>query len=545
MDTEVKSYASETEEVNSNVEIEDHKPTTDYEFVTMDVSTFDYTPYDGLEETYIPMVISAGPADLDPVEDDKLVLISAAPEETQDLISAGPENIDPLISPAPAETDSNIVKGTWTHNNETETWSFRSEDSSINFSISGLPDNVTENNINELVTFDSAQNYLNLPMETNFENIHVVGLPEGTNVDIFGFVGSTMTLGETDSNKENGYEIVTKPVIWEYDPSLKGHSTNDEDIAANTITGSEGDDTLKGTKGNDIFVHTAGNDVIKKFNSKKDKIQLADTSITASYTKGRDVILETENGSITLKGMKNKNLTVVDSEGNETTKRYNSISFDAKKNELNISANFSDEVVDLSAYSPSIRKIDASQTMSAINLIGNDSNNYLRGSKGDDTLAGGAGNDTLYGGKGDDVFVYEYGKDVIKDYSAGHDSVVIKNADFDANNFVIKGRDVIFNIDDENSLTLKNAKGKTISITDADGNTTEEKYGRNFAEPWFAKDSNFATNAPDPLDSILNGTISSDDFNSSVGHNKNYDASKILPGNDHSTPIAMYTPKNK
>ena len=58
-------------------------------------------------------------------------------------------------------------------------------------------------------------------------------------------------------------------------------------------------------------------------------------------------------------------------------------------------------------------------------LFGNSGNDILYGGKGNDLLNGGNGNNTLKGGAGDDIFQLNtgVGRDVIKDYQSGEDSI--------------------------------------------------------------------------------------------------------------------------
>ena len=91
------------------------------------------------------------------------------------------------------------------------------------------------------------------------------------------------------------------------------------------------------------------------------------------------------------------------------------------------------------------------------------------------SLNGGAGNDTLIGSANAEIFIYENGGgyDVIKNYSA-EDTVKIASGKI--GDISVSDTDVIFTIGD-GSLTLKNMQGRTVTITDADGNTTTKRYG--------------------------------------------------------------------
>lgn len=114
------------------------------------------------------------------------------------------------------------VKGDWAYDSDTTAWSFTSteSDSTISYSVAGLPATVTEDNINQLVNYNTALNELSLPTETDIDNVHVLGLESGTSVILPGFVGSNLSLGDTDNDTTNGYEIVATPVIWEPDENV-------------------------------------------------------------------------------------------------------------------------------------------------------------------------------------------------------------------------------------------------------------------------------------------------------------------------------------
>lgn len=96
-------------------------------------------------------------------------------------------------------------------------------------------------------------------------------------------------------------------------------------------------------------------------------------------------------------------------------------------------------------------------------LDGGEGNDSLNGGSGNDTLYGGAGKDTLFGGTGKDIFVYVSGtgNDVIKDYTAGQDKIQIVSGKVKKKSY--KNKDVIYTIG-KNTLTVKNGKGKKISI---------------------------------------------------------------------------------
>ena len=106
-------------------------------------------------------------------------------------------------------------------------------------------------------------------------------------------------------------------------------------------------------------------------------------------------------------------------------------------------------------------------------LSGGSGNDNLDGGADDDTLSGGTGNDTLAGGEGNDLFVYEAGKDVISDYARG-DRISLGAA---VTTVKASGSSVVFTVDKNNTLTVKNAASKQLTLVDAEGNETSSLIG--------------------------------------------------------------------
>ncbi|MBR6013105.1 MAG: hypothetical protein IK062_04895 [Selenomonadaceae bacterium] len=127
-------------------------------------------------------------------------------------------------------------------------------------------------------------------------------------------------------------------------------------------------------------------------------------------------------------------------------------------------------------------------------ILGGSGNDTLLGGSDEDTLNGGKGNDTLHGGDGKDIFVYEKssGNDIITDYKAGTDKIKIASGSI--SNYKISGRNIIFTIGN-GTLTVKNGKGKKITIEDSEGNITTKKYSAslNSSAMWFAEENNFVS----------------------------------------------------
>ena len=142
--------------------------------------------------------------------------------------------------------------------------------------------------------------------------------------------------------------------------------------------------------------------------------------------------------------------------------------------------------------------------------------NKIYGGTGNDTLIS-YSHDTLTGGKGKDVFVTNYSnRDVtITDYTAGQDKIKISSG-LILNSYV-NNKDVIFMLGTETTsqsywcLTVKNGKGKKITVIDQNDNETTQIYGSasaNVAE-LFAE-NNFAT--ADNLSEIVKNNLTATDY---------------------------------
>ena len=224
-----------------------------------------------------------------------------------------------------------------------------------------------------------------------------------------------------------------------------------------------------------------------------------------------------------------------------------------KGSALTVSKNFPDDTLDLKKYS-AIKKVDASSFGNGLVILGNANansilagkgNDSLAGNAGNDTLAGGKGNDTLTGGKGNDVFIYSAGKDTITDYSAD-DKISLGAA---ISKTKLDGSDVVFTFG-KSSLTVQNAKGKTLNIIDSTGEKFSTVLGgttltltNSATSPVTADDSIKVLNASkrttaikitgNALDNKINGGSGNDKLYGGAGNDKLYgnDGNDRLYGN--------------
>lgn len=262
---------------------------------------------------------------------------------------------------------------------------------------------------------------------------------------------------------------------------IEGGTGND------SIGGGTGNDTLTGGSGKDVFIYATGSDVIKDYNAGEDKIKLIEefASVTSSSLSGNNVILAIgDRGSITVENAMNKKISIIDGNGNETSKVYgndtppvDSSTFKVTKSPVTLGASYTN--ADASSMKKAVKVTGNAKANSILGgsskdtLYGADGNDTLNGDlgndklygqNGNDTLWGGEGNDTLTGGNGNDLFIYTSGNDVISDYAAG-DKISLGAA---ISKSSIKGSDAVFTIG-KNTLTVKKAKGKQITLVDSSG----------------------------------------------------------------------------
>ncbi len=161
---------------------------------------------------------------------------------------------------------------------------------------------------------------------TNYVNIKTV--------DAADVESKVMIIGNIDDNlikSGSGNDTISANTG---DDTIDGGSGNDKifgdagndilfgETGNDTLSGGSGNNTLTGGSGNDIFVHAAGNDLITDYAAGQDKILLTEGNILGASISGSNVVFALDNSTVTVKGGKNKNITVIDSDGNESTQKY-------------------------------------------------------------------------------------------------------------------------------------------------------------------------------------------------------------------------------
>ena len=289
-----------------------------------------------------------------------------------------------------------------------------------------------------------------------------------------------------------------------------------------TVTGSKV--TLTGGKGNDSFTLSGKSPVlIYATGDGNDSVNFVagmhislsgSTQIKTLGKSGSDLLLGFgKNSSIKVTGSKSSDtLKVSDASGSVTLVAgkfdlANSLTFNSKNSSVAVDKNFtgslapSDDIYLGGSKLSGVATINAGNVTSSITITANDKANFISASKnndeifggngndsivgnagndklygqnGNDSLSGGKGNDSLWGGDGKDVFIYSAGKDFISDYTAGQDKIQIASGKISKTS--LSGSDVLFTIG-KGALTVKNAKGKTISLIDLAGKTSSTVVG--------------------------------------------------------------------
>ena len=305
---------------------------------------------------------------------------------------------------------------------------------------------------------------------------------------------------------------------------------------ADTLNGGKGNDTLTGGAGNDVFFYKSGegNDVITDY-AVGDKIKITDAKISKTSVSGSDVVLTVGSGTIKVKNGKGKSLSIYNnansvtttviggsststtSGGTSTTTLKSGLSYSTDKKTLTAKAPFTG-TIDLSKYASTVTTVNASTDTKFISINGTSRAETIKAGKGGSILTGGKGSDKLYGGSGADTFVYANGdgKDTIYNYTSYIDTIKISKGTISKAS--VSGSDVVLTVG-SGSITIQNAKGKDINITDSTGETKSYNFTKtvtspttssNYEERWFIEDDN-NFNSSD-VSSILptNSNITSD-----------------------------------
>ena len=211
---------------------------------------------------------------------------------------------------------------------------------------------------------------------------------------------------------------------------LYGGSGNDKlygEKGNDSIFGGIGNDTLTGGAGKDLFVYEGGKDYIADYKEGEDKIKILSGSVTKAKISDTNVVFTTSDGTITVKGAKGKNNSLLEADGKPSV--YGGLSLKVtNKSKAAVTIGAAYRIADASTRTAAVKitgnEIDntilgGSKADTLYGMAGNDKldggagNDKLYGGDGNDTLIGGKGNDSLYGGSGNDMLYSGDGKDII------------------------------------------------------------------------------------------------------------------------------------
>ena len=275
---------------------------------------------------------------------------------------------------------------------------------------------------------------------------------------------------------------------------LYGESGNDKLYGGDgndKLHGGAGNDILSGGAGKDIFIYKCGNDsgkdIITDYKAGEDTLHISsEETISKTKLSGNNVVFTVGKGSITLKNVSDKTISLSDHRG----------SYTVSNTTIKLGKDFS-STMDAQKFLSSVKTIDGRNAAGYFvwitgnlqdNIIyagknggtykggaGNDQlyggagDDCLNGDDGNDILYGGTGNDKLTGGAGKDTFVYSEGdgNDIIYDYSE-EDILNIKKGSITKTELPNGTQDVSFTVG-TGKITLKGAAEKGINIVDSDG----------------------------------------------------------------------------
>ncbi len=268
------------------------------------------------------------------------------------------------------------------------------------------------------------------------------------------------------------------------------------------IYGQGGNDTIYGGAGKDVFWYGTGDgaDTINNFQSGKDVLRFYNKAqLNGVTTSGTNVVVKSGTGSVKLIGKANQRVDITDVNGKNAAYYFcrqdkaNTFVYGANqryygsakyKDTLQVNTGATVSLGNTALYRD-IDALDATRSKVAVKLTGGAKAAALYGSaqhdtltagSGGATLVGGKGNDTLYGGNGVDKFYWgaNLGNDIIHNYTSGKDIVVFSAGSLKSGK--VSGQDVILTSNTGNTLTLKKAAGKAITIQGTDGKQVKKTY---------------------------------------------------------------------
>lgn len=202
------------------------------------------------------------------------------------------------------------------------------------------------------------------------------------------------------------------------------------------------------------------------------KIELGGISFEGVEVDGREVILVSSKGDMTLTAAKKGTLAfTLGTDSNKATYIFEDHAvYNSDKTAVSLIGSADDYSATNSSRS-TVVTINASQVDTAIKITGNDNANVIIAGDEDSTLNGGEGNDTLIGGEGEDIFVYKnnQGNDLIRGYDEDHgDKISLVGGATVTDAVVDKNYSVVFTVG-KNKLTVEDASYQAVTFIDNKG----------------------------------------------------------------------------
>ena len=201
------------------------------------------------------------------------------------------------------------------------------------------------------------------------------------------------------------------------------------------------------------------------------KIDLGGISVEDVEVDGKEVILVSGAGDITLTSAKKGNLafTFGTSKNKATYIFEEHAVYNSDRTAVSLIGAAGDYSATKSARSKLVT-INASQVDGAIAITGNANANVIIAGDEDSTLNGGKGNDTLVGGEGEDIFVYKknQGNDLIRGYDEDNDRISLDGAA--VTDAVVGKNSVVFTVG-KSKLTVEDAAYQEVTFVNDDSAT--------------------------------------------------------------------------
>ena len=298
-----------------------------------------------------------------------------------------------------------------------------------------------------------------------------------------------------------------------------------------TLIGGTGNDTLYGGGGSDIYQYNFGDgsDTIIDFSGSNDTIlfgagiTFGDLTITRiSYT---DIHIEIDgSGDIFIENQLAHN-SVLDYTV-ETLEFSDTSTFDLRSLSFETHGTAEDDLlqgIEFGIYD----KDDV--------LYGYAGGDTIKGQNGNDTLYGGAGDDILEGGDGDDTYVFESGHDVINRDHDGADELSFATHNQTDITFTRQGKDLLLEIDSENSIFIKDQfNGYPIeTLRFADTTTFDMSTLSSVITGTASNDSLYGTTSGGSIHDIMYGLGGNDTL-------RGYDGDDVLYGGDGDDNLQGY-----